>query len=328
MQDPPEISVIVVNYGTAELARAAVDSVLAHDHGGRRVDVHLVDNASPGNDREILAEAARSEAWRGRVTFYPETVNHGFGRGNNVVLHALAARPVPPDKVFLLNPDARLENEAIAILAEVMDENPALGFAGSGISQPGTGPVVAAFRFPGLVSEFFQILGVGLFFRLARRWQVALPPDHPEGPVDWVSGAGLMARFKAIQSLDFFDPEFFLYYEEVDLMRRGRQAGWATWYVSRARIQHAEGAATGVKSGVAERRRRPAYWYHSWAHFYRNAHGRRGAAGIAFAVLLGGFLHHAIAFTRRRSPTLPLHFVPDFWSYGIVTLFRTKEPAS
>ena len=44
------IAVIVVNYGTADLAIEAVESVLARDHGGRTVRVHLVDNASPGED--------------------------------------------------------------------------------------------------------------------------------------------------------------------------------------------------------------------------------------------------------------------------------------
>ena len=72
-----------------------------------------------------------------RVTLYPERVNHGFGRGNNLVLHALAARPTPPDKVFLLNPDAQLDNEAIAILADVLDQTPGTAICGcSGSSAP------------------------------------------------------------------------------------------------------------------------------------------------------------------------------------------------
>jgi N-acetylglucosaminyl-diphospho-decaprenol L-rhamnosyltransferase len=44
----PEIAVIIVNYGTPDLAIEAVESVRARLHGGRRVEVHLVDNASPG----------------------------------------------------------------------------------------------------------------------------------------------------------------------------------------------------------------------------------------------------------------------------------------
>jgi hypothetical protein len=42
------------------------------------------------------------------VTLYLETVNNRFRKGNNFVLRSLAARKVPPDAVFFLNPDARL----------------------------------------------------------------------------------------------------------------------------------------------------------------------------------------------------------------------------
>jgi GT2 family glycosyltransferase len=326
MQEDVEISVIVVNYGTADLARQAVDSVLAHRHGGRKVDIHLVDNASPGEDRAILAAAALSDAWRGRVIFYPEETNHGFAGGNNVVLRALAARPQPPDKVFLLNPDAQIDNEAVAILAEALDRDPAIGLVGAGVLQPGAGPAVAAFRFPGLISEFCRVFGVGPVYRLLRRWQVPLPPDRPEGPVDWVTGAAVMARFRVLRDLGFFDPGFFLYFEEVDLMRRARAAGWSVWYVPRARVSHFEGVATGVKSGLPERRRRPAYWYRSWARYFRNAYGRGGAAGIACAVLLGASLHYPLAFARGKKPSLPLRFIPDFWTHAARALFLGEGP--
>ena len=120
--DPPpatlsSIAVVVVNYGTADLAMDAVESVLARAHGGRDVEVHLVDNASPGDDAETIRQAHAARGWTGRVTLHLEAVNHGFGRGNNVVLRTLLDRDAPPDAVFLLNPDARLENEAIDLLA-------------------------------------------------------------------------------------------------------------------------------------------------------------------------------------------------------------------
>ena len=63
----PEISVIIVNYGTAALTIAAVESVLARRHGGRRVDIHVVDNASPGDDAaRLCARPTRTEAGRSR----------------------------------------------------------------------------------------------------------------------------------------------------------------------------------------------------------------------------------------------------------------------
>ena len=125
--------------------------MLGRDHGGRTVEVHLVDNASPGDDAARLAAAHAKHGWNGRVTLHLEDVNHGFGRGNNLVLEKLAARATPPDKVMLLNPDARLENEAIAILADFLDAHPRAGLAGrADRAGPAEIPVSSAFRFHSL----------------------------------------------------------------------------------------------------------------------------------------------------------------------------------
>ena len=141
-----DVSVIIVNYGTAVLALEAVASVL--DQGNRLREVHLVDNASPGNDAEMMAQAIAERGWGGRVRLHAERTNHGFGRGNNLVLEQLANQATPPDKVFLLNPDARLDNAAIDILATFLDAHARVGAAGARIEKPGQVPVTAAFRFP------------------------------------------------------------------------------------------------------------------------------------------------------------------------------------
>ena len=323
---PAEISVIVVNYGTADLAAAAVQSVLERDHGGRDVDIHLVDNASPGADRETLSVRARGDDWRDRITFYPEEVNHGFGCGNNLVLRALAAREIPPRYVFLLNPDARLENEALDILADFLDATPKAAFAGAGISKPESGPVTAAFRFPTFASECIQALSFGPLSRMFKGHSVPLPHNQPHGPVGWVAGAAVMIRFEALLKIGFFDPAYFLYFEEVDLMRRAASNGWQTWYIPEARVAHFEGAATGVRSGVSQVPRRPDYWYRSWAHYFRISRGRVGSAILALCVLIAAGLQLTLARLRGKSPNLPKNFLSDFWRNAAAPLLRGRSP--
>lgn len=310
----PEVSVVIINYTTADLTIEAIESVLARDHGGRVVDVHVVDNASPNGDAAVLHAAIESRAWGDRVTLYPETTNHGFGRGNNLVLEALNRRKTPPDKVFLLNPDARLGNEAIAILAQFLDDHPKVGVAGARIEKPGNLPVTAAFRFPNMINEFAGAVSFGPISRLFTRWQVALGTGIPTQSVDWISGAAVMARLEAVNDAGLFDPRYFLYFEEVDLMRQIAQRGWQTWHVSDALVIHAEGAATGVKSGAARRKRRPAYWYHSWYHYFSKNHGRPYAILSGLGWMSGALMNHAIARVRGKEPAAPLHFFHDFWA--------------
>lgn len=321
-----EISVIIINYGTAELAATAVQSVLQRQHAGRTVDIHLVDNASPESDRDILTAKMQQPTWRERVTFYPEKTNHGFGRSNNLVFRALEARKTPPRYVFLLNPDAQLENEALATLASFLDATPQAGFAGAGISKPEKGPVSAAFNFPGFISECVRTLGIGPVFRFFEQWQVALPPNHPKGPVGWVSGAAVMARFQVMQEVSFFDPAFFLYFEEADLMRRAARKGWQTWYVPEAQVIHAEGVATGVRGDDAQNPPRPAYWYKSWAHYFHRSKGALGAAMLGGSVLLVAGLHLAQMKLRGKPAVLPANFVPDFWQHAARPLLAGRSP--
>lgn len=319
-----EISVIIVNYEAADLSIKAVESVLARNHGGRIVDVHLVDNASPSGDASVLSAAAKG--WGARVTLYLEETNHGFGRGNNLVLDALATQADPPTKVFMLNPDAALENEAVEILAAYLDTHPDTACAGARIISPDGTPAASAFRFPGLMSEFSAAVNFGPLARLTRRWQVPKLGHVATGPTDWVSGAAMMFRFDALREVGQFDPDFFLYYEEVDLMHRLRRAGWLTAHVAEALVIHVEGASTDIKSGRQERRARPAYWYASWGMYFAKNHGRSYALAAAMGWILGAAMNHLISALRRREPAAPKHFFRDFLRSGVQPLLRRERP--
>lgn len=319
-----EISVIIVNYNTAALALAAVESVLARDHGGRRVDVHLVDNASPLGDGDTLRAAITARGWLDRVTLYAETVNHGFGRGNNLVLEALCRRPVPPDLVFLLNPDARLENEAIKYLADRMKDNDQIGAAGARTCKATGEPSVSAFRFPSIIGEFAKAVNFGPINRRIRRWDVPMDQNLGTTQVNWVSGAAVMLRMQALREVCFFDPNYFLYYEETDLMLRMARAGWETWRVAEALVVHIEGEATEVRSGELIRKRRPSYWYHSWYIFFSKNHGRFYALSAAAAWVSGVWINHIVSFIRGKAPSSPLFFLQDFWRVAVRPILGLK----
>lgn len=321
-----DIVVIVVNYGTAALAIKAVDSVLEQGGGPYSVSVHLVDNASPdAAEAPLLRAAAEQPAWQAQVTLHLEAENHGFGRGNNLVLHQLAQSGTPPRYVFLLNPDACLANNALQILADYMEAHPKVAFAGAGISNPDAGAATAAFRFPSPWSELQSRLAFGPVTRLLKSKVVPLPPDQPEGEVDWVAGAAVLCRFEALAALDFFDPGYFLYFEEVDLMHRAAKNGWKTVYLPEARAIHVEGAATNVKSGYARPPRRPAYWYRSWRKYFSDNYGAVGVRLAALCASFGALGHLTLSLRPGRHSILPERFLSDFWRMVGRPLLGLKE---
>jgi len=95
------------------------------------------------------------------VTLHPETRNHGFGRGNNIVLDLPLQDNQPPEFVMLSNPDVRLDNAAPDIRATFLEKYPQAGCAGVRVSQPSAGPVTAAFRFPASAIEFISSANLG-----------------------------------------------------------------------------------------------------------------------------------------------------------------------
>ena len=306
------VAVIVVNYGTADLALQAVESVLVRTHEAREVEVHLVDNASPGGDADALREAHDARGWGERVTLWLETENHGFGRGNNVVLEALAAREEPPEFVLLLNPDAWLENEGIALLAAALDQNPDAGAAGAAIRGPDGVLQPSAFRFPSAGSEVLRIVNFGPLDRLFGHEGRVLPPSEVTRRVDWVSGAAVMLRLRALDEVGVFDPAFFLYYEEVELMHRLAKAGWGTLHVPDAIVGHAEGAATG---GGGRRPDQPGYVYDSWRQYHLRTLGRGCTVILASLQIPAGLLNILLCRLRGRASTLPNLFFRNQWSH-------------
>jgi len=311
-----EVAVIVVNYGTAALTIAAVESVLARDHGGRGVEIHVVDNASPGDDAEVLARAHEDRGWVGRVTLWPETENHGFGRGNNLILHHLSERDKPPVYAFLLNPDAALENEAIDILAAALEANLDAAAAGAGISFPDGSPAVACFRFPTLIRELVTTINFGPLEKLLPSGRTSLPPDWT-GPIDWVAGASVLMRLDHLSEVGFFDPDFFLYYEEVELMWRLRRAGYRALYVPQARVTHIAGAATQVASHDKRAKPSPAFVYESWRMYYVKSHGRLYALTLAFLKFPAAWISKILSRMRGDPSILPARFSRDHWRHVV-----------
>jgi N-acetylglucosaminyl-diphospho-decaprenol L-rhamnosyltransferase len=69
--------------------------------------------------------------------------------------------------------------------------------------------------------------------------------------VGWASAGALLVRRAAWQNVGGFDEQFFLYWEDVDLGRRLKTAGWEIMVLPRPGVIHRRGAS--LSSG-AERR--------------------------------------------------------------------------
>jgi hypothetical protein len=89
--------------------------------------------------------------------------------------------------------------------------------------------------------------------------------------MDWVTGANMVIRREVLEQVGWFDETFFLYWEEIDLCRRVRNARYEIYFVPNAAVLHLGGVTTGMTS--SSKKRLPPYWFKSRAHYLRKTFG-------------------------------------------------------
>jgi N-acetylglucosaminyl-diphospho-decaprenol L-rhamnosyltransferase len=316
-----KLLVVIVNYKTAELTLRAVASALPDvvRLGGR---ITVVDNASGDGSLERLDAGLRALG-EAPVELIPAERNGGFGYGNNLAIRRGLAAADPPEYVYLLNPDAVAAPGAIARLVDFMDAQPDAGIAGSHITNPDGTTHVSAFRFPSPLGEVEATLHLGVATRLLQRWSVWNLPCDRTCRVDWVSGASSMIRREVLEGVGLFDENFFLYFEETDLCRRAAQAGWQTWFVREASVEHLVAAATGIND---IKKPLPAYWFQSRRYYFL----KQGGSRELWLANLGWLAGQSVWRVRRRIQRKPDHDPPnlllDFVRHNVAASRARAKP--
>ena len=290
----PQLLVIVLNYRTAEMTLRAARAVLDDlPPGGELV---IVDNASADGSDVALRAGIDQNGWQDQVRLVLSPINGGFGSGNNVGIRAGMADGSKPDFVYIVNSDAFVDAGATQLLLDHMIAHPKVGFAGSHVRGEDDVTHHTAFRFPSIASEFEGAARLGIISKVLSKFTVPIPIPQDTHRVDWVAGASVIMRMKMLDQIGLFDEDYFLYFEETDLLLRAARAGWETWYVPASRVVHIGSVTTGMK----EWQRMPSYWYDSRKRYFTKSHGVVYAAVAVFAHVAGGAIHRLRSLVGRK----------------------------
>jgi hypothetical protein len=69
-----------------------------------------------------------------------------------------------------------------------------------------------------------------------------------EGPVQGITGGAALIRTALLRRVGLFDPDYFAYYEDVELSLRAARAGAICWYTRGAFARHRFSASLGAGS--------------------------------------------------------------------------------
>lgn len=227
----PAVEAIVVSFDSAGVLPACLAALKREGAA-----VTVVDNTSTDGSAE-LAERLGARVIR-------NARNEGYGRANNI-----GARAAASEFVLICNPDAALDEGALAALLAAAGEWPDAALFAPRIVEP-DGRFF--FQFRSLLAPYLKNPAG------ARRF--------PEGDccAPFLSGAVLLARRDVFLALGGFDGNIFLFFEDDDLCRRIADAGHALVHVHGATARHLRGAS----SAPSLARVRTARWHLAWSRAY------------------------------------------------------------
>ena len=239
-------------------------------------EIVVVDNASSDETCEVV----RNEAPGVKLIRNPD--NRGFAAAVNQGIHA-THRPF----VLLLNPDAVLKTSVEPLVEECLQ--PGVGAAAGKLVHE-SGRFQAGFnvrRFPTATSLTFEVLGINHMWPsnpVNRRYRcLDFDPRKPQ-EVEQPAGALLMVRRDVLEQIDNLDQQFSpLWFEDVDLCLRIRQAGHAIRYVPFSIAEHT-GAHSVLSLAVQQRH---AAWYGNLLRFSYKHSPKWTCRRLHAAVLIG-----------------------------------------
>ncbi|MFA5020759.1 MAG: glycosyltransferase family 2 protein [Patescibacteria group bacterium] len=240
-----KISIIIVSWKVRDLLKkclASIESAAA----GLAVEIFVVDNAS--NDGAI--EMVRSDF--PTVRLIANRQNLGFAKANN-----LALRQASGDYVLLLNPDTELQPDTLEKSIDFFQSHPAAGALGAKMSYPDGRQQPSVRRLPTVWPIFLMLLKLPKLFPRLKSIANYLAADFDysrEQIVDQIMGAYIFMPRRILEQIGLLDDRFFIWFEEVDLCRRLRDAGYGVWFNPEVKIIHHGGKSFSQQALIANQR--------------------------------------------------------------------------
>ncbi len=235
-----DVGVVLVNYNSGWLAASAVRSLRAQEFEGRdggqgSLQIVVVDNASP-TDQHAELDSLRE---LGVDVVYGKD-NIGYGRGMNLGMNRIDA-----EFVLLANPDILVLEGALDALTKLLRCDPRIGVAGPrGYLDAGKFILLPPNDLPSLGLHVRESLGrvhpsiakASAHDRSTRFLAAWTAPSAID--MAMISGFAMFFRAAVARRLGPFDPHFPFYFEDADLCRRVKRAGFRVVLEPRAEMVH------------------------------------------------------------------------------------------
>jgi O-antigen biosynthesis protein len=228
-----DFSVIIINYNLTNEIINCINSLIQFVDESD-FEIILVDNHSEDESfLKYVEELLKNK--KVRFTFIRTEQNIGFGNACN-----LGVKKSDGDILLFLNPDTIVINNIFPIVKHIMirkNSDNESGIFGLNVNENKFLDFSAGY-FPNYFFELLNVFSLGRLFEafFIRIKSIILKTKLIK--VGWVMGAALLIKKNIFEQVDGFDPDFFLYFEEMDLCKRVILKGLNVNYLSDIKIEH------------------------------------------------------------------------------------------
>lgn len=308
------ISVVIVSWNSGDYIEECLRALFDVTRGFE-LDIHVVDNGSDDGTADVVASRFP------RARLIRNDRNLGFAAANNIALRKILEERTADD-ILLLNADIVVRDRAVERLVEALEADPGAGAASPALVLPdGKFQTGAGGALPTVRSGLAYFLFLSRFFpRLFRGFFVHQPYFAKKGrPVrlNWLSGACLLLRRTALETVGLLDEKYFFGFEDVDFGKKMNEAGLSMLYVPAVAVTHHHG--TSHRRVLKEIN---TEWLSLLFAYVRKEHGP--VAGLAFrASAVAGFFLRLVGraalalFTRAPSRKERLREAAAFFSFSL-----------
>ena len=230
------LDIIIVNYNSTDCLIRCIESVYK-DLDNAAVKIFVADNNSTDHVERI------TDQYPG-IHLMINGKNVGFGNAVNQCIE----KSISP-YLMLLNPDSIVMDGFFELMLRYMESHQDVGILGPMIYDQDLEVQGSARSFPTPVTALF---GRSSFLtrlfpnnRITRKNILNKASDGKTPmPVDWVSGACMLVRRKAVEDVGLMDRRFFMYWEDADWCKRMRNKGWCVFYYPKASLIHYAGVSS------------------------------------------------------------------------------------
>lgn len=221
-----DVSIILVNYNTLQLTNECIESIVKFTKD-IQYEIIVVDNASADGSREFFSKD-------NRIKFISSEKNVGFGRANNM------GGVISKGKyVFFLNSDTYLLGNAIKVLYDFAEAHPELNIGELGVmlidKRGKINKPYSELPDAKIIKGMLAKRGIGNDSHQVIKKKLA---TKGYAEVGFICGADVFAPRKVLDEVGFFDPDIFMFAEEIELAKRMQEAGYSRIVIDNSDIVH------------------------------------------------------------------------------------------